>query len=638
MALIRSDGSVIHPSVVVPTLPAERGLASLQYRTQVDYPQAVSIAEFGISIGAPTGTGVTDDSAAFNQACTALFGSGLALYVGPGTYLCNSPIVNQGVSFIVAAGATFTGSSAPNLTRSFLQRGADYSSLCNGDIGTLRWQAAEPSLVPSFALNVALGPDGYQDATDTNFTLTGGGSIFSTVVDIPAGVTKVTFSVPFALPSGAVANNDVAIVVTDYPITQVFGQTFAVPAAAWQTLSLTLTLTPGATYLMRLVSNTNGFGYPASGTQRVLWGRPSITPVTSTDTFWTSPFLRLHLTARDWQDNPHFAGTGMGGGLLYQRYDYVAPSSRVQFRTDAQTIFLEVVDFSDTNQQYLTIIVDGRVFQSIVGTALASLSTRFLKVTGLPSGMKVLEILTSSQIIFPSFSLQNVYGIFVNAVYFPTSANVTRVPPRVPTDTIVWTGTSKDAGFATTQTTIQGVIEPLRNELAYQSIVSLAIGGKSLNWAYTIGSNSIQPYAATIINARPSHVFLNDMRNDWQGPALNSPWGGAAGADQTAWAAQMQNLITAIHTALPACQMWLLYTTHETTEGANNNGSTLANYYSGLDTLFTNNAAFTVPPKKCDLRGLWASGAAATWTVDGTHPTPQGYGLIVQFIRGLLGR
>lgn len=516
------------------------------------------------------------------------------------------------------------------------QRFVDFNSLVLGDIGNLRWEFN--GQFPKYALNAATGPDGYLDATDANLdSAAAGEGLFSTPFTTPPNVTSITLSVPYKLPQSVTGTNDVGVEIWSSGFGSRLASAYAIPTSSWQTLSVSYSPTGNTQYAAVLATNTASTPAPTPGEQRVLFGRPSIAVTAASDSFWTSGFYRYSLFSASWQDNPYRAGVGLGGGLLQQHFEYMAEASSWSILTTAGAMVVEIYDTGTSNTD-LHILINGRPFTDIPTSGSATI--RNVKVTLPTTGLNLVTVLASPQGV-NGVGLSGNTGQYPIAVYLPAQAYQkipTPTPRRAQTDILVIDGTSKDSGFFMAFPDLQGYVQPLRDTGSFESIVNLSASGKSLNWEYQAGSSSITPGAETVIAASPTTFLFNQYRNDWGGQGANSPWGGVSGADETAWATQAQNMLTILHTALPQCQVWLVYTTHETSEGANNSGSTLANYYSGLDTLFTNNASWTLPPKKLDLRPLWASGSAASFTSDGIHPNEAGYAAITAAVRLALGR
>lgn len=495
---------------------------------------------------------------------------------------------------------------------------ADYNSLVQGNLYAPKYFAIETGFAPLMAPNAAVGPDGYLDAFNTNINSAAAGTGVSEVYFVnPPNVTQLTVSVPYALPSGATASAKVGVQITDTTGTTIYGSTYVLPSASWQTATFTVNVTGGTEYRFRLLTD-QAVSAP-TGQQNVLWGHPTVTPTASTDGFWTSGIIRYNLDAHLAFDQGIQPGVGVGPGICNYVYNFVTEDSRWKWVTNASQLAFEIYDWG-TGGTDLIVEVNDRPFTNIQTSGSAQV--RVVKITGLPGGINTVGIREGPQSV-SNTALCSAQGQFPVAAYFPSTAyQVMLVPPPKTVDTVLILGTSKDSGTGYPTSTALGMMgDLLRATGKFERVLNFSQSGQSLYTWYAIGGNSMLPIAQSMASACDTRctILLACYRNDWFGQGITSPWGGAAGADEVAWQTQMANLMDDFHMLRPEAQQVLVYTTHETNEGANTNGSTLANYASGFDTLFTNTQGWEIPPLKMDLRTAWSSGSASTYTVDGIH-------------------
>jgi hypothetical protein len=152
-------------------------------------------------------------------------------------------------------------------------------------------------------------------------------------------------------------------------------------------------------------------------------------------------------------------------------------------------------------------------------------------------------------------------------------------------------------------------------------VVGKAIGSVSLYAEFvacspdlSFAGGSIMPLARDIIASRPSVFIIEGERND----CAQGFWPSIA-----VWSTQYQLLLDTVQNALPSCQIWMIYTTNETTPLPN-----IADYEAEQDVI----CAARPWIQKMDLRTLWTSPQAVLHTVDGVHPDSPGYALVAAYI------
>lgn len=540
---------------------------------------------------------------------------------------------NTNVSYVKPPGyyPRFNGSGSGIVPIGFAR-----NSLVCGWLGDPGWQcgAQMGTTIPSaYTEFIERDVDGAFGAVNVNPLLAPGGYFarnFQAPTSSPIG--SFVLSVQVKRPLGGVAGS-VTIQVTNFGQTVIFAAATITPGEdEWTTLAcVPVNCAPGELFTLRVISQG----------VNTLVGRVAVTP--EDQLFGGASFVRWNLGPGDLDDNTALGGDLLGGDWIDNFHFYTDPHSSVSFDTSASKIYIEAFNtLSQFNGGWLDIYVNGVKWAKVRPQPVGGID---IVPVLLPSGIKRVTIYQSGQIWTANQNEAFVLGTFLRAVYVKEEEFFSVVPRDGVNDTVILYGNSKQGGFYAGGTgdnldsTAGGIVLSLRQGQTSGRVVSKAVGSRALFYDYVAGGNSVLPLARSVIVARPSHIIWEAHRNDWVGQGGAAHWASVA-----AWATQFAALLDFVQAALPV-QQWLAYTTHETVEGANSAGQTLAQFWTAQDTIWSDrqsagSLAYPIPPKKLDWRTLWSSANAANPlnTTDSVHPSACGYGQIAAYTKKQMGR
>lgn len=506
------------------------------------------------------------------------------------------------------------GNSSGNISFNSL---SDLNSLVVGDVSQDEWDTIL-SLPPFMRTNAGLGLEGYNNASFANWTNTASTFALDTPFSPPTGVTQVSFEVDASLFAGGAVSSTIEISICDSTgITPIVTATACVLTSSMVRYTTgAITVTPGTFYRARILFG-NGL---ASSPAQALIGSVRVKPITATDPFYTSSFVRYNASQSLMWDNGRegLSNQGTLSGVLYRRQ---TPFSRFRFMTNALTIGIQLFNLISgiaPQVDQVVVNVNGQPWTTVTGTALTH-SVKFvtLPVPTVVGSSNLIEIVISTGAYVVNSDIQCDY---LQSVLVPSSASFQVIEPTQTNERILICGDSKDSGYFSTVPGLMGWPMLLRKELPATSIAVEAYGSRSL-FGDCLTEANMQVTVAKLAQYKPTKFLMMTGRNDWA----------TASIPPILFGARLGQFIDAFHQALPYCSIYIISTWTESSEVANGLGFTLPNYRSAMQDVATARSSWIT-----FLDGTAVTGYSPTFTFDGIHPDDRGNSLIAAWLLPLI--
>jgi lysophospholipase L1-like esterase len=482
-------------------------------------------------------------------------------------------------------------SSSPAAVVSTASDGLDLNSLLLGDPSAQEWLTDPncPAVVGSGGPTASI--DGFLDAAFCNVDAAapGTGNIWA-YFSPPLGCTTASLDVEAWLPSGVGAAS-IRIQLRDSTgVTVLFSINNQALSASPTVYSLALTGLGSATLYRAWISFT---GVGTSGQAQAMIRSIRVRPTNSTDAFFTSGFYRYNVSPRMLWDNCR-------SGLLNSIYQSQSPAARFVFDTDATSFFIEYYSTFGGN---IFVFVDGRYFTNVSsGTG----GIQFVKVTGLPTGRKRVEISSPIQVIGSTNDFSTVTGTYLRAVDVASGTYFLPVPPPYHPERVVLLGDSilLNNGYGTPFVPLIYFIR----RLVAGSVAMEAFSGRQLCGLCGInGGNpsNVGLLVDQLVRHDPTQIVCSLGTNDFG----NTPPIAAA-----TYATAYATFLDALHTALPRARIIVQTPTPRTAESTPNSaGAVLDDMRNG------GRLAAATRPYASVLEGM---GIVTTGDLyDGLHPS-----------------
>lgn len=508
--------------------------------------------------------------------------------------------------------ASGSGSVSPG---AITQAISDRNSLVPGRLEMQCWRLTAPSMAPRTRAIYA-----ESENTETRSLIvvnydgycpTGG--YLERPVTIPTGVTAITIELDeVMLPSGIGSSAAFALQLYDATgITQVHSTSFTPSGTSTDCATASIAVTAGTEYRVRVACNV-------SGQAQFSCGRLRVRPVTSSDSFWTTPFNRIDADHSVIQDSNET-------GWANPRFPLQSEFAHIDLLTDARTLKCEyyqnVEDFIGARGSP-SVFVDGEPIDPPLTTVTGAMA--YPEVT-IPTGSRRTREVTVYAGVQAATGLTAPVtenrGTFICGIYLPASAHVEVLPERLSSaaETVVLYGDSKAAGMYSASPGRDSLTFLLRRQGL--RVISQTAGGASLygDVGATLTVAACTALAKKLCRKNPHTIILEMGRNDFANQRYTP----------ANLVTQLGNLLDAINAVDQRVQVKLLTFTHEVTE-TDVAGTSWDAERAAIAALATGRAWVSV----IDAARYWSVAEANNYTTDTVHPNDAGQERVA---RGIIG-